>query len=63
MRPVTICLIALLLASCAADSANDRRVGQVVVCHKGKKTLAVSNAASMAHLDHGDSIGPCPTGQ
>lgn len=63
MRLAIGCLIALLLSACAADSASDRRVGQVVVCHKGKKTLAVSNAASMGHLDHGDSIGPCPAEQ
>jgi hypothetical protein len=30
-----------------------------MVCHKGKKTITVSNASSFAHLDHGDTPGPC----
>lgn len=50
----------LALAACAADSINDRRVGQLIVCHKGKSTMAVSNADSFLHLDHGDALGPCP---
>ena len=59
-RLTLVCLFICFLASCASDSVSDRRVGQQIVCHKGKKTLAVSNAASFAHLDHGDSVGPCP---
>ena len=47
------------LVGCAADGIEDRRVGQQLVCHKGK-TLTVSNANSFVHLDHGDSPGPCP---
>jgi hypothetical protein len=50
---------AALLPACATDSIEDRRYGQQVVCHDGK-TLAVSNADSFVHLDHGDSPGPCP---
>jgi hypothetical protein len=46
--------------SCANDSINDRQAGQQMVCHKGKKTITVSNASSFAHLDHGDTPGPCP---
>jgi len=53
-------LALLLLASCASDSVSERQTGQVIICHKGKKTLTVSNASSFAHLDHGDSPGPCP---
>jgi len=53
----------LLLAACASDDVSDRRVGQQMICHKGKKTLTVSNASSFAHLDHGDSPGPCPNGE
>ena len=59
MRFLLLCLIPFVLASCASDSVGDRRVGQQVVCHKGKKTLTVSNAASFVHLEHGDSPGPC----
>jgi len=53
------CLL-LALVSCATDSLNDRREGQLIVCHKGKHTMAVSNADSFLHLDHGDTLGPCP---
>lgn len=55
-----LCATSLLLAACAGDSIHDRRYGQQVVCHDGDKTLTVSNADSFAHLDHGDSPGPCP---
>jgi hypothetical protein len=51
--------IALLLSACVADTIEDRRFGQQLVCHGGK-TLTVSNADSFVHLDHGDSPGPCP---
>ena len=30
-----------------------------VVCHKGKKTLELPRDAVQAHLDHGDTLGPC----
>lgn len=49
----------LAVAACATDSIDDRRYGQQLVCHDGK-TLAVSNADSFVHLDHGDAPGPCP---
>jgi ABC-type molybdate transport system substrate-binding protein len=62
MRIALLSMVVLLLMSCASDSVNDRRVGQQMVCHKGKKTITVSNAASFAHLDHGDTPGPCPQG-
>lgn len=52
--------VALVLSGCAADTIGDRRPGQVVVCHDGRVTLAVSNADSFVHLDHGDTMGPCP---
>ena len=63
MRVTFLCTFFLLLTSCAADTVSDRQVGQQIICHKGKKTLSVSNAASFTHLDHGDSVGPCPDGQ
>ncbi len=59
MRIALLCSTLLLLASCATDSISDRRVGQQMVCHKGKKTITVSNASSFVHLDHGDTPGPC----
>lgn len=51
----------LLCGACTTDTIEDRRFGQQMVCHEGK-TLAVSNADSFVHLDHGDSPGPCPGG-
>ena len=33
--------------------------GKVAVCHKGKKTIYVDDAAVKAHLGHGDYLGPC----
>ena len=63
MRTRLVSILLLLLSACASDSIDDRRVGQQVVCHEGKKTIAVSNASSLGHLDHGDTPGPCPNGQ
>lgn len=31
------------------------------VCHKGKKTLFLPPPAAKAHIQHGDTAGPCPT--
>ena len=62
MRIALFCTLFLLLASCASDTINDRQTGQVIICHKGRKTMTVSNAASFVHLDHGDTPGPCPNG-
>jgi len=53
-------LLASIFTGCATDTIESRRFGQQVVCHDGSKTLAVSNADSFVHLDHGDSPGPCP---
>lgn len=63
LRPLLLIMSFLVVAACASDSISDRRVGQQMVCHKDKKTLTVSNAASFSHLDHGDTPGPCPNGQ
>jgi len=60
-RLAAVLAAALLAAGCATDTIEDRRFGQQVVCHDGK-TITVSNADSFVHLDHGDSLGPCPTG-
>lgn len=54
--------VAALLGGCVSDTVEDRRYGQQVVCHDGKRTLTVSNADSFVHLDHGDTPGPCPEG-
>ncbi len=33
---------------------------KIVICHKGKNTISVSENAKSAHLAHGDTLGPCP---
>jgi len=33
--------------------------GKVAICHKGKNTLYVAEAAVQAHLNHGDYLGEC----
>lgn len=57
-----IILLALILSSCATDTIENRKHGQQLVCHDGTKTLTVSNADSFVHLQHGDTVGPCATG-
>jgi len=59
---IFLCLPLLLQIACATDSIEDRRYGQQIVCHDGKKTLTLSNADGHSHLQHGDAIGPCPAG-
>ncbi len=52
--------VVLFLSACATETINDRRAGQTLVCHDGNKTLTVSNADNFVHLNHGDTVGPCP---
>ena len=33
--------------------------GEGTVCHKGKQTLSIGAEAVAAHLNHGDTLGPC----
>jgi hypothetical protein len=41
--------------------------GRVMICHKPKgknpHTITVAESAVPAHLDHGDTLGPCPGGK
>lgn len=60
LRLACTLLLFCLVAACATDTIESRRFGQQVVCHSGSETLAVSNADSFVHLDHGDAVGPCP---
>ncbi len=60
-RTIIILLMYWSISACATDSIDDRRHGQQLVCHEGEKTLTVSNADTFAHLDHGDTPGPCPS--
>lgn len=36
---------------------------KVLICHKGKNTLCISESALQAHLDHGDYLGSCSTNE
>ena len=58
-RLIFTLIFTLLLCSCAGESIEDRRQGQQLVCHDHEKTLTVSNADNLAHINHGDSVGPC----
>jgi hypothetical protein len=63
MRVIFFLLSLTILYSCAtSDDVSERVYGQQLVCHKGH-TRAVSTADSFVHLDHGDSLGPCPKDQ
>lgn len=33
---------------------------KVLICHKGKETVCISQSAVADHLDHGDQLGACP---
>ncbi len=61
MKTLTSIFAGMLLLGCTSSSElPERRVGQVLVCHHGEKTLNVSNADYHRHLAHGDQGGPCP---
>lgn len=49
-----------------APDTGDNNGGQVTICHKpggkGGHTLTVPQAALQAHLNHGDTLGPCDGG-
>lgn len=52
----------ILLFGCAVvmeEQAPPPAGGKVAVCHKGKKTMYVDEAAVKAHLGHGDYLGHC----
>ena len=57
---IALSLAALLLPACATDTIEDWRAGQTIVCHDGHKTLTLSNASAIDHMQHGDQPGPCP---
>ncbi len=58
--------LALVAVGCSGHAEYGRRPGEapgppekVALCHKGKKTLHVAEAAAKAHYGHGDTPGPC----
>ena len=42
-------------------NGNGKGQEKVTICHKGK-TITVAEPALPAHLNHGDTVGPCPYG-
>ena len=63
-KPRRIAVVTLVVAFAAAANAcvlvDAKSAGHdVVVCHKGKKTMTLPREALKAHLNHGDDRGPC----
>jgi hypothetical protein len=50
-------LVGLTLAPGLTNGGGNGQV-KVTICHKGQ-TLEVAEPAVQAHLNHGDSLGPC----
>jgi hypothetical protein len=42
-----------------APEAGAKGGHDVVICHKGKKTMTLPREAAGAHMDHGDRYGAC----
>jgi hypothetical protein len=62
MKRIMLIFPILLVSACVfvpVDGSRKAGGGTEVVCHKGKKTLVLPQEAVQAHLDHGDSLGPC----
>jgi hypothetical protein len=63
MKLIVLILPFLLVSGCVVVPVNGgggkAGGGTALVCHKGKKTLELPQEAVQAHLDHGDSRGPC----
>jgi len=49
-----------VITSSHTSSHDTGKPTEVTLCHKGKKTITVSENAVPAHLRHGDTVGPCP---
>lgn len=50
-----------------AEKAEIKNIGQIIICHyppgnpAAYETITVGTPALKAHLDHGDTVGTCPT--
>ena len=47
------------LAQNSISAAQYQYGEKTTVCHKGKKSISIGNAAVAAHLRHGDTVGSC----
>lgn len=52
-------LVGATLGGCVAIEPVASPPAKVVICHKGKQSLELPETAARAHLDHGDTMGPC----
>ena len=61
MKQVLAVLCTLFVSGCVVVPVGGGKAGgdTALVCHKGKKTLELPREAVQAHLDHGDTLGPC----
>ena len=62
MKLILTLTLLLSVSACvvAPDGGSGKAGGDnMVVCHKGKKTLELPSEAAKAHLNHGDRPGPC----
>lgn len=57
--PVTVTSTGGESASTSGSEADDEDLEKVTLCHKGQ-TIEVAPEAVQAHLDHDDTLGPCP---
>jgi hypothetical protein len=67
MRKKLLVLLAVVIMMAASGSAfvgteaaDTEVANKVTICHMGAKTLQVGMGAVPAHLNHGDTLGPCP---
>lgn len=58
---LSLSAVALLSACVVLDDGRPRgkAAQSVTLCHKGNKTMELPQEAARAHLDHGDTYGPC----
>ncbi len=63
MKFIMLASLVLAMSGCAQaptySHAGKSKVDTVLVCHKGKKTLELPREAAAAHINHGDTNGPC----
>ncbi len=62
IKPMLLVLVAGL-CGCAVSTRYEpdmRSPQTITICHKQKQTLVLPDDAVTAHLNHGDTYGPCP---